>query len=158
MTPNFFRAPVWKKYGRFYRVDFTGYPSNRLSGYRLNGLDLITNNIYFCIDILFLIKMKDKLLKLILVYIITCVHHNNPLLFISCGFWILEEFLVIYTALQHKPQHFFTSRWNISYFFVIFQPEMIEYPFIVLERLSIFYSVLLKTLISCSPQTNCSII
>ena len=26
-----------KKLGKFYRVDFTGYPSNRFSGYRLNG-------------------------------------------------------------------------------------------------------------------------
>ena len=26
-----------KNLGRFYRVDFTGYPSNQFSGYRLNG-------------------------------------------------------------------------------------------------------------------------
>ena len=30
------RAP-WKNLGRFYRVDFTGYPSNHFSGCRLNG-------------------------------------------------------------------------------------------------------------------------
>ena len=29
------RAP-WKNLGRFYGVDFTGYPSNQFSGYRLN--------------------------------------------------------------------------------------------------------------------------
>ena len=35
MTPNFFQAATLKKnLGRFYRVDFTGYPSNQFSGYR----------------------------------------------------------------------------------------------------------------------------
>ena len=37
MTPNFFLAATMKKnLGRFYTVDFTGYPSNQFSGYRLN--------------------------------------------------------------------------------------------------------------------------
>ena len=35
MTPK--GCPTEKNLGRFYRLDFKGYPSNQLSGYRLNG-------------------------------------------------------------------------------------------------------------------------
>ena len=31
------RRAAWKNLSRFYRVDFTGYPSNHFSGCRLNG-------------------------------------------------------------------------------------------------------------------------
>ena len=47
-------------------------------------------------------------------------------------------------------------------FVAIFQPKIIEYPFILGSRQKdcpyFTLYILLKTLISCSPQTNCSII
>ena len=36
-TQFFSGCPPEKTLGRFYRVDFTGYPSNQFSRYRLNG-------------------------------------------------------------------------------------------------------------------------
>ena len=45
-TPFFSGCSPEKNLGRFYRVDFTGYPSNQLSGYRLNGR--VWKTVYHC--------------------------------------------------------------------------------------------------------------
>ena len=46
-TQLFSGCPPEKNLGRFYRVDFTGYPSNQFSGYRLNGQISISHIKYF---------------------------------------------------------------------------------------------------------------
>ena len=52
----------------------------------------------------------NKKLTVQVVYNIPYARHYNPLLIINRGFWDLEKFLVIQTALQYKPQLIFYSQ------------------------------------------------
>ena len=72
MTPNYFQGTRLKKIW----VDFTGYPSNQFSGYRLNGRLL-----YFCVLYTYSGKLINKnLIKYglkILTVLCTCYLRQN---------------------------------------------------------------------------------
>ena len=88
------RAP-WKNLGRFYRVDFTGYPSNHFSGCRLKGRCLSTTFVQtFHISLIYAFIGRPELLA-----------HKIPIL--------KERICILFFCHSHSHSHSHSALCNV---------------------------------------------
>ena len=120
---------AWKKSGYFYRVDFTGHPSNQFSGYRLNGR----------LFLFFGPMCEHKNTKLQLStttrkkgWIMICVKKTCAL--ISKGSWYIQGGYKWYKGI--KKEHFFASYMIMYIIYLYTQNHHVKTTFMLTNHRS----------------------